>query len=187
MFIFQRIVESKRFVGIYDLWDVLRDFNSLFRVFKMFVIVEKIEVDDFLEGIFERFVDEDEKEELEQLEIVCQMDQFKFIEQQQKEIEEFKIRQYVVNFYKKIWIKIFMQIVIIFSFFLIFIFFLFFLQGFLLNRANLRVVNVNLCDMCVILSVKDKNLDDFYLVDKEVILCFFNIKVMIFDDSMGFI
>lgn len=48
-------------------------------------------------------------------------------------------------------------------------------------------MNVNLCDMCVILSVKDKNLDDFYLVDKEVILCFFNIKVMIFDDSMGFI
>lgn len=32
----------------------------------MFVIAEKTEVDDLLEGIPERFVDEDEKEELEQ-------------------------------------------------------------------------------------------------------------------------
>lgn len=62
--------------------------------------------------------------------------------------------------------------------------FLFF-QGSPLNRANLRAVNVNLCDMCVILSAKDKNLDDPHLVDKEAILCSLNIKAMTFDDSIG--
>lgn len=61
------------------------------------------------------------------------------------------------------------------------------LQGSPLNRANLRAVNVNLCDMCVILSAKDKNLDDPHLVDKEAILCSLNIKAMTFDDSMGLI
>lgn len=60
-------------------------------------------------------------------------------------------------------------------------------QGSPLNRANLRAVNVNLCDMCVILSAKDKNLDDPHLVDKEAILCSLNIKAMTFDDSMGLI
>eukprot|EP00105_Crassostrea_gigas_P022476 XP_011442011.1 PREDICTED: calcium-activated potassium channel slowpoke isoform X14 [Crassostrea gigas] len=61
------------------------------------------------------------------------------------------------------------------------------LAGSPLNRANLRAVNVNLCDMCVILSAKDKNLDDPHLVDKEAILCSLNIKAMTFDDSMGLI
>lgn len=65
--------------------------------------------------------------------------------------------------------------------------FFFLLQGSPLNRANLRAVNVNLCDMCVILSAKDKNLDDPHLVDKEAILCSLNIKAMTFDDSMGLI
>ncbi|KAK3091427.1 hypothetical protein FSP39_019809 [Pinctada imbricata] len=59
------------------------------------------------------------------------------------------------------------------------------LPGSPLNRANLRAVNVNLCDMCVILSAKDRNLDDQHLVDKEAILCSLNIKAMTFDDSIG--
>ncbi|XP_071128802.1 calcium-activated potassium channel slowpoke-like isoform X4 [Mytilus edulis] len=59
------------------------------------------------------------------------------------------------------------------------------LPGSPLNRANLRAVNVNLCDMCVIISAKDKNLDDPHLVDKEAILCSLNIKAMTFDDSIG--
>ncbi|KAJ8319315.1 hypothetical protein KUTeg_004406 [Tegillarca granosa] len=61
------------------------------------------------------------------------------------------------------------------------------LPGSPLNRANLRAVNVNLCDMCVIVSAKDKNLDDPHLVDKEAILCSLNIKAMTFDDSIGLI
>ncbi|KAL8592720.1 hypothetical protein ACOMHN_037660 [Nucella lapillus] len=59
------------------------------------------------------------------------------------------------------------------------------LPGSPLNRANLRAVNINLCDMCVIVSAKDKNLDDPNLVDKEAILCSLNIKAMTFDDSLG--
>ena len=61
------------------------------------------------------------------------------------------------------------------------------LQGSPLNRANLRAVNINLCDMCVILSAKDRNLDDPHLVDKEAILCSLNVKAMTFDDSIGLI
>lgn len=72
--------------------DVPRELNSLSRASKMFVIDEQIEVDDLLEGISERFVDEEEKEELEQPEAARQTDQSKLIEQQQKEIEELKTR-----------------------------------------------------------------------------------------------
>ncbi|GAB1604804.1 calcium-activated potassium channel subunit alpha-1 isoform X2 [Argonauta hians] len=61
------------------------------------------------------------------------------------------------------------------------------LPGSPLNRANLRAVNINLCDMCVVLSAKDQNLDDQHLVDKEAILCSLNIKAMTFDDSIGLI
>jgi len=55
-----------------------------------------------------------------------------------------------------------------------------------LNRADLRAVNVNLCDMCIILSAK-VNLqvpanEDPTLVDKEAILASLNIKAMTFDD-----
>ncbi|KAK0056562.1 calcium-activated potassium channel slowpoke-like isoform X2 [Biomphalaria pfeifferi] len=57
------------------------------------------------------------------------------------------------------------------------------LPGSPLNRANLRAVNVNLCDMCVIVSSKDRNSDDPNLVDKEAILCSLNIKAMTFDDG----
>ena len=56
-----------------------------------------------------------------------------------------------------------------------------------MNRANLRAVNVNLCDMCVIVSAKDRNMEDPNLVDKEAILCSLNIKAMTFDDSLGLI
>lgn len=87
-----RTVESKRFAGIHDLRDVPRDLNSLSRASKMFVIDEQIEVDDLLEGISERFVDEDEKVELEQPETARQTDQSKLVKQQQKEIEELKTR-----------------------------------------------------------------------------------------------
>lgn len=87
-----RTVESKKFTGIHDLRDVPRDLNSLSRASKMFVIDEQIEIDDVLEGIPERFVDEDEKDEQTQTETARQRDQSRLIEQQQKEIEELKTR-----------------------------------------------------------------------------------------------
>ncbi|ESO05600.1 hypothetical protein HELRODRAFT_119046, partial [Helobdella robusta] len=60
------------------------------------------------------------------------------------------------------------------------------LDGTPLNRASLRAVNINLCDMCVILSASSKsNVDDGSLVDKEAILCSLNIKAMSFDDAFG--
>lgn len=58
-------------------------------------------------------------------------------------------------------------------------------QGSPLNRANLRAVHINLCDMCVILSARNSTGDDSNLVDKEAILCSLNIKAMTFDDTMG--
>ncbi|CAL1545839.1 unnamed protein product [Lymnaea stagnalis] len=61
------------------------------------------------------------------------------------------------------------------------------LPGSPLNRANLRAVNINLCDMCVIVSAKDRNMEDPNLVDKEAILCSLNIKAMTFDDTVGLI
>ena len=59
------------------------------------------------------------------------------------------------------------------------------LQGSPLNRANLRAVHINLCDMCVILSARNSIGDDSNLVDKEAILCSLNIKAMTFDDTVG--
>lgn len=58
-------------------------------------------------------------------------------------------------------------------------------QGTPLNRANLRAVHINMCDMCVILSARNSSNDDSNLVDKEAILCSLNIKAMTFDDTMG--
>ncbi|NXM62342.1 KCMA1 protein, partial [Illadopsis cleaveri] len=52
-------------------------------------------------------------------------------------------------------------------------------------RADLRAVNINLCDMCVILSANQNNIDDASLQDKECILASLNIKSMQFDDSIG--
>ncbi|XP_017300957.1 calcium-activated potassium channel slowpoke-like [Diaphorina citri] len=54
-----------------------------------------------------------------------------------------------------------------------------------LSRADLRAVNVNLCDMCVILSAKVPSHDDPTLADKEAILASLNIKAMTFDDTIG--
>ena len=39
--------------------------------------------------------------------------------------------------------------------------------------------------MCVIVSAKDRNMEDPNLVDKEAILCSLNIKAMTFDDTIG--
>uniref|UniRef100_A0A8C4ZYK7 BK channel n=1 Tax=Gadus morhua TaxID=8049 RepID=A0A8C4ZYK7_GADMO len=59
------------------------------------------------------------------------------------------------------------------------------LPGTPLSRADLRAVNINLCDMCVILSANQNNIDDVSLQDKECILASLNIKSMQFDDSIG--
>merc|ERR1712223_977774 len=56
------------------------------------------------------------------------------------------------------------------------------LNGSPLSRADLRAVNVNLCDMCVILSAKVPSNDDPTLADKEAILASLNIKAMKFGD-----
>lgn len=61
------------------------------------------------------------------------------------------------------------------------------LNGSPLSRADLRAVNVNLCDMCVILSAKMPSFDDPTLADKEAILASLNIKAMTFDDTIGVI
>ena len=58
-------------------------------------------------------------------------------------------------------------------------------KGTPLSRADLRAVNINLCDMCVILSANQNNIDDTSLQDKECILASLNIKSMQFDDSIG--
>ncbi|CAG0887609.1 unnamed protein product [Darwinula stevensoni] len=59
------------------------------------------------------------------------------------------------------------------------------LNGSPLSRADLRAVNVNLSDMCVILSAKIPSNDDPTLADKEAILASLNIKAMTFDDTIG--
>ncbi|PAV63369.1 hypothetical protein WR25_16164 [Diploscapter pachys] len=55
-----------------------------------------------------------------------------------------------------------------------------------LSRADLRAVNINLCDMCVIVSARVPNREDTTLADKEAILASLNIKAMQFDDTLGF-
>ena len=57
-------------------------------------------------------------------------------------------------------------------------------QGSPLSRSDLRAVNVNLCDMCVILSANQNAIEDPSLQDKESILASLNIKSMQFDDSI---
>ncbi|XP_055355099.1 calcium-activated potassium channel slowpoke-like isoform X2 [Paramacrobiotus metropolitanus] len=59
------------------------------------------------------------------------------------------------------------------------------LNGSPLSRADLRAVNVNLCDMCCILSAKIPNNDDPTLADKEAILASLNIKAMQFEETIG--
>ncbi|VIO87612.1 calcium-activated potassium channel slo-1, putative [Brugia malayi] len=61
------------------------------------------------------------------------------------------------------------------------------LNGSPLSRADLRAVNINLCDMCVIVSARIPNPnEDPTLADKEAILASLNIKAMQFDDTLGF-
>ncbi|XP_076855986.1 calcium-activated potassium channel subunit alpha-1-like isoform X2 [Brachyhypopomus gauderio] len=59
------------------------------------------------------------------------------------------------------------------------------LPGSPLSRANLRAVNINLCDMCVIISANQNTVDDTSMQDKECILASLNIKSMQFDDTIG--
>ncbi|KRX96089.1 Calcium-activated potassium channel slo-1, partial [Trichinella pseudospiralis] len=57
------------------------------------------------------------------------------------------------------------------------------LNGSPLSRADLRAVNINMCDMCVILSARIPNpTEDPTLADKEAILASLNIKAMQFED-----
>nr|UGC41721.1 calcium-activated potassium channel slo-1 [Ditylenchus destructor] len=61
------------------------------------------------------------------------------------------------------------------------------LNGNPLSRADLRAVNINLCDLCVIVSARIPNPnEDPTLADKEAILASLNIKAMRFDDTLGF-
>lgn len=56
-----------------------------------------------------------------------------------------------------------------------------------MSRADLRAVNINLCDMCLIISPRIPNPnEDPTLADKESILASLNIKAMQFQDSIGF-
>uniref|UniRef100_A0A4W4HM64 BK channel n=1 Tax=Electrophorus electricus TaxID=8005 RepID=A0A4W4HM64_ELEEL len=59
------------------------------------------------------------------------------------------------------------------------------LPGSPLSRANLRAVNINLCDMCVILSANQNTGDDTSMQDKESILGSLNIQSMRFEDTIG--
>ncbi|KRZ24572.1 Calcium-activated potassium channel slo-1, partial [Trichinella pseudospiralis] len=57
------------------------------------------------------------------------------------------------------------------------------LNGNPLSRADLRAVNINMCDMCVIISARIPNPnEDPTLTDKEAILASLNIKAMNFDE-----
>ena len=52
-----------------------------------------------------------------------------------------------------------------------------------MSRADLRAVNINLCDMCIILSAKVSVADDPAMIDKEAILASLNIKAMTFNKA----
>ena len=55
------------------------------------------------------------------------------------------------------------------------------LHGSPMSRADLRAVNVNLSDMCVILSAKMSTVDDPSMADKEAVLATLNINAMTFN------
>ena len=59
------------------------------------------------------------------------------------------------------------------------------LHGSPMSRADLRAVNINLCDMCIILSAKVSVADDPAMIDKEAILASLNIKAMTFNKARG--
>ena len=48
-------------------------------------------------------------------------------------------------------------------------------------RADLRAVNINLCDMCVVLSAKMSSAEDPSMADKEAVLATLNINAMTFN------
>lgn len=60
-----------------------------------------------------------------------------------------------------------------------------FWQGSPLSRSDLRAVNVNQSDMCVILSSNAISGEQENLQDKEGILASLNLKAMTFDDTVG--
>ena len=49
------------------------------------------------------------------------------------------------------------------------------------DRFNFQAVNVNLCDMCVILSAKISAVEDPSMADKEAVLASLNINAMTFN------
>jgi len=55
------------------------------------------------------------------------------------------------------------------------------LHGTPMSRADLRAVNVNLSDMCVIISAKISNAEDPSMADKEAVLASLNINAMTFN------
>ena len=55
------------------------------------------------------------------------------------------------------------------------------LNGTPMSRADLRSVNVNLSDMCVILSAKISNVEDPSMADKEAVLASLNVNAMTFN------
>ena len=57
------------------------------------------------------------------------------------------------------------------------------LHGSPMSRADLRAVNINLCDMAIILSAKISVADDPAMIDKEAILASLNIKAMTFNKA----
>ena len=57
------------------------------------------------------------------------------------------------------------------------------LHGSPMSRADLRAVNINLCDMCIILSAKVSVADAPAMIDKEAILASLNIKAMTFNKA----
>ncbi|CAF1355878.1 unnamed protein product, partial [Didymodactylos carnosus] len=69
---------------------------------------------------------------------------------------------------------------------------LYIIEGSPNDRAALRAVNIELCDMCVILSSSQPQRDydmkssshDRYLTDKSAILCSLNIKAMNFEENL---
>lgn len=61
---------------------------------------------------------------------------------------------------------------------------IFVLDGSPLCRVDLRAVNVNLCDMCCIMSAKVRaNNEHATMADKEAIMASLNIKAMTFDET----
>ncbi|CAF0827923.1 unnamed protein product [Brachionus calyciflorus] len=55
------------------------------------------------------------------------------------------------------------------------------------SRSLLRSVNIQFCDMTVVISSIERDSQDENLFDKSAILCSLNIKAMNFDDSAGLI